>query len=86
MNINIFEVYTFFPLIRRASLHIIGHLLGLHLLTVLVVIPALSRNTVTSLAHRGLFSDYFFYSKKNNLVQLEDPTVKAERESSITAV
>ncbi len=48
----------------------------------MTVIPVLSRNTVTSLAHRGTVPHRrldFFYSNKNNFVQLEDTTVKTER-------
>ncbi len=43
----------------------------------------LSRNTVTSLAHRGTVHhrrlDRFFYSYKNYFVQLEDTKIKTER-------
>ncbi len=48
----------------------------------MTVIPVLSRNTVTLLAHRGTVPHRrldFFYSNKNNFVQLEDTTVKTER-------
>ncbi len=42
----------------------------------------LSRNTVTSLAHRGTVPHRrldFFYSYNNYLVQLEDTAIKTER-------
>ncbi len=48
----------------------------------MAVIPVLSHNTVTSLAHRGTVPHRrldFFYSNENNLVQLEDTTIKTER-------
>ncbi len=48
----------------------------------LIYYTVLSRNTATSLAHRGTVSHRrldFFYSNKNNLVQLEDTTIKTER-------
>ncbi len=46
-----------------------------------MVKPVLSRNTVTSLAHRGTVPHRrldFFYSNKNYFVQLEDTTIKTE--------
>ncbi len=50
---------------------------------VMTVIPVLSRNTVTSLAHHGTVPhrrlDFFFYSNTNNFVQLEDTKIKTER-------
>ncbi len=52
----------------------------------MTVIPVLSRNTVTSLAYRGTVSHRrldFFYSNTNNLVQLEDTTIKTERVCSM---
>ncbi len=55
-------------------------------LTVITVIPALSRKTVTSLAHRGTVPHHrldFFYSNTNNFVQLEDTTIKTERGCSM---
>ncbi len=54
---------------------------------VMTVIPVLSRNTVTSLAHHGTVPhrrlELFFYSKKNNSVQLEDTKIKTERVCSM---
>ncbi len=48
----------------------------------MTVKPVLSRNTVTSLAHRGTVPhrrlDCFFYINKNNFVQLEDTKIKTE--------
>ncbi len=48
----------------------------------MTVIPVLSRNTVTSLVHRGTVPhrrfDFFFYSNKNYFVQLEDTKIKTE--------
>ncbi len=52
----------------------------------MTVIPVLSRNTVTLLAHRGTVPHRrldFFYSNKNNFVQLEDTTIKTERGCSM---
>ncbi len=53
----------------------------------MTVKPVLSRNTVTSLAHRGTVPhrrlDCFFYSNKNNLVQLEETKIKTERVCSM---
>ncbi len=52
----------------------------------LAAIPVLSRNTGYSLAHRGTVPHChleFFYSNKNNLVQLEDTTIKTERGCSM---
>ncbi len=53
----------------------------------MTVIPVLSRNTVTSLAHRGTVPhrrlDFFFYSNKNYFVQLEDTKIKTERVCSM---
>ncbi len=52
----------------------------------MTVIPVLSHNTVTSLAHRGTVPHCrfdFFYSNKNNLVQLEDTKIKTERGCSM---
>ncbi len=48
----------------------------------MTVIPVLSHNTVTSLAHRGIVPHRrldFFYSNTNYFVQLEDTTIKTER-------
>ncbi len=48
----------------------------------MTVIPVLSRNTVTSLAHCGTVPHRrldFFYSNTNNYVQLENTTIKTER-------
>ncbi len=48
----------------------------------MMVKPVLSRNTITSLAYHGTVSHRrldLFYSNTNNLVQLEDTTVKTER-------
>ncbi len=48
----------------------------------MTVIPVLSLNTVTSPAHRGTVPHRrldFFYSNKNDLVQLEDTAIKTER-------
>ncbi len=55
----------------------------------MAVIPVLSRNTVTSLAHRGTVPHRrldFFYSNTNNLVQLEDTTIKIERGCSMQRI
>ncbi len=48
----------------------------------MAVIPVLSHNTVTSLAHRGTVPHHrldFFNSNKNSFVHLEDTTIKTER-------
>ncbi len=47
----------------------------------MTVIPLLSRNTFTSLAHRGTVPHRrldSFYSNTNKFVQLEDTTIKTE--------
>ncbi len=52
----------------------------------MAVIPVLSRNTVTSLAHHGTVPHChldFFYSNTNNFVQLEDTTIKTELSCSM---
>ncbi len=46
------------------------------------VIPVLSRNTVTSLAHHGTVPHRpldCFYSNTNKFVQIEDTKIKTER-------
>ncbi len=48
----------------------------------MTVIPVLSLNIATSPTHRGTIPHRrldFFYSNKNNFVQLEDTTIKTER-------
>ncbi len=48
----------------------------------MTVILVLSRNTVTSLAHRGTVPHSrldCFYSYKNKFVQIEDTKIKTER-------
>ncbi len=53
---------------------------------VMTVIPVLSRNTVTSLAHRGTVSHRrldFIHSNKNYFVQLEGTKIKTERGCSM---
>ncbi len=52
------------------------------MIDVMTVIPVLSRNTVTSLAHRGTVPHRrldCFYSNKNKFVQIEDTKIKTER-------
>ncbi len=52
----------------------------------MTVIPVLSHNTVTSLAHRGTVPHRrldFFNSNKNSFIQLEDTTIKTERSCSM---
>ncbi len=53
---------------------------------VMAVITVLSRNTVTSLAHRGTVPHRlldFINSNTNNFVKLEDTTIKTERSCSM---
>ncbi len=52
----------------------------------MTVILVLSRNTVTSLAHRGTVPHRrldCFYSNKNKFVQIEDTKIKTERGCSM---
>ncbi len=53
----------------------------------MTVIPVLSHNTVTSLAHRGTVPhrclDFFLIVITNNFVQLEDTKIKTERGCSM---
>ncbi len=52
------------------------------MIDVTTVILVLSRNTVTSLAHRGTVPHRpldCFYSNKNKFVQIEDTKIKTER-------
>ncbi len=52
------------------------------MIDVRTVILVLSRNTVTSLAHRGTVPHHpldCFYSNKNKFVQIEDTKIKTER-------
>ncbi len=52
----------------------------------MAVIPVLSSNTVTSLAHRGTVPHRrldFINSNKNHFVQLEDTTIKTEHGCSM---